>query len=339
MWDINPYLSLTVFILITIVFLIIFWPNSGLWLRYKRMARTSKRVLIEDALKHLYDYESNNLNATINSIAGNLEVSADKSSKIVENLRRLKLVKLNDQFLSLTSDGRSYALRVIRVHRLWENYLAEETGIKEIDWHEEAEKVEHILSQEEADKLSAKMGNPKFDPHGDPIPTNDGTVFENRGRLLNTIETGEVAKIIHIEDEPKAIYEELISQGLYPGKEVFINNKSDENISITSDGENSTLTPLVASKVTVDVMAGKEFINKKIRTLIDLALGETAKVLNVSPNCRGQQRRRLLDFGIVPGATISIHMKGPLNDPIAYNVKDTLVALRKDQAKKILIKT
>ncbi len=56
------------------------------------------------------------------------------------------------------------------------------------------------------------------------------------------------------------------------------------------------------------------------------------------PNCRGQQRRRLLDFGIVPGSSISIHMNSPLNDPTAYLVKETIVALRKNQANKVLIK-
>jgi DtxR family Mn-dependent transcriptional regulator len=62
-------------------------------------------------------------------------------------------------------------------------------------------------------------------------------------------------------------------------------------------------------------------------------------VISISPNCRGHQRRRLLDFGIVPGSKIRIHMENPLDDPNAYLVKDTIVALRENQANKILIKT
>ena len=278
------------------------------------------------------------MNATLNSIAGNLSISADKSSKIVENLKNANLVILDNQSIKLTDSGRSYALRVIRVHRLWENYLAEETGVQEIDWHDEAEKVEHNLSQEEADLLSAKMGNPKFDPHGDPIPATDGTVFINKGELLNTIKAGDVAKIIHVEDEPKAIYTQLIEQGYYPGKEIQIVRKSDDKIIIASDGEERVLTPLIASKVSVEVLPDKEFINERIKTLIDLKPGEEAEVIHVSPTCRGQQRRRLLDFGIVPGTNISIHMNSPMRDPVAYLVKDTIVALRKNQARKVLIK-
>ena len=72
--------------------------------------------------------------------------------------------------------------------------------------------------------------------------------------------------------------------------------------------------------------------------MIDLKPGEEAEVIHVSPTCRGQQRRRLLDFGIVPGTNISIHMNSPMRDPVAYLVKDTIVALRKNQARKVLIK-
>lgn len=278
------------------------------------------------------------MNVTLNSIAGNIGISGDKTSKIVDNLKSLQLVSINDQEISLTNDGRTYALRVIRVHRLWENYLAEETGVQEIDWHDEAEEVEHYLSQEEADKLSARMGNPKFDPHGDPIPATDGTVLEKKGSLLNTIKAGDVAKIIHVEDEPKAIYSQLVAQGFYPGKELLVVEKTQNKIIIATDGDKRILTPLLASKVSVNVLPDKEFVNEKIKTLMDLKPGEVGEVLNVSPNCRGQQRRRLLDFGIVPGTKVSIHMNSPLNDPVAYLVKNTIVALRRNHANKVLIK-
>jgi len=339
MLNISPILALSGFLFLILLALLVLWPKIGLFMRYKKSAMNTKKILMEDALKHLYDYEYHKLIATLNSIAGNLGISADKSSKIVENLKKANLVTLNNQSISLTSGGKSYALRVIRVHRLWENYLAEETGVQEIDWHDEAEKVEHHLSQEEADLLSAKMGNPKFDPHGDPIPATDGTVFTNKGELLNTIKAGNVAKIIHVEDEPKAIYTKLIEQGFYPGKEILILHKSDDKIIVAADGDERVLTPLIASKVSVEILPDKDFINEKIKTLIDLKPGEEAEVIYVSPTCRGQQRRRLLDFGIVPGTNISIHMNSPMRDPVAYLVKDTIVALRKNQARKVLIKS
>lgn len=337
MLEINPYLALSIFVLIALIAVYIFLPKKGLIAKYRKVARDTKRVLIEDALKHMYDYESHSLSSTLNSIAGNLSVSVDKASTIVENLKKLNLVKLDNHSLSLTGEGRQYALRVIRIHRLWENYLAEETGIGEIDWHEEAEEVEHFLSQEDADQLSAKMGNPKYDPHGDPIPDTDGKVLHKKGKLLNSVDIGTIVKVLHVEDEPKTIYLKVLEQGLYPGKEILVLDKYDNKLTIAADGMESTIEALVASKVSVEVLDKKDFKNEKIRTLVDLKPGETAEVINVSPNCRGQQRRRLLDFGIVPGSSISIHMNSPLNDPTAYLVKETIVALRRNQANKVLI--
>lgn len=338
MWSIDPIIALIIFTLMVFLFALIIWPRIGALAKYNKTRLNTKRVMIEDALKHLYDYELHHLNATINSIAGNLNVSADRSSKIIENLKNMNLVNINDQIITLTEGGRKYALRIIRVHRLWENYLAEETGVNEIDWHDEAEKVEHNMTKEDADLLSARMGNPLFDPHGDPIPSTDGKIVQNKGLLLNTIQSGEIVKIIHVEDEPKVIYQKLVDEGFFPGKELKVVGNQDDKIIIAADGEEKVLAPLTASKVSVEKISETEFQNTKIKTLIDLHPGEMGEVLIVAPNCRGQQRRRLMDFGIVPGAKISIHMNSPLSDPKAYLVKDTIVALRKGQAEKILIK-
>ena len=76
--------------------------------------------------------------------------------------------------LRLTSEGKAGALRIIRVHRLWEHYLAEETGHAADSWHREAEDREHSISATEADELDELMGFPVYDPHGDPIPTDTG---------------------------------------------------------------------------------------------------------------------------------------------------------------------
>ncbi len=339
MVEVNPVMSLIVFGLILGIILLFIGPKYGLIALYKKAAKNNKRVMIEDSLKHVFDYEYHGLKATLNSIAGNLEISTDKASKLVESLKKLNLVKLNDQEVTLTDDGRSYALRIIRIHRLWENYLAEETGIKESDWHEHAELIEHSMTQSEADALSAKMGNPKFDPHGDPIPTPEGKIPDRKGKSLNSVDSGQIVKITHIEDEPKVIYTQLIAQGLFIGKEILIVEKSDSKMKIAADGEEQVIAALLASKVTVEPIVIEEFKNEKLRTLVDLKPGEQAEIYNIAPTCRGQQRRRLLDFGIVPEAEISVLMKSPLNDPTAYVVKDTIVALRKEQAKLVLLKS
>ncbi len=338
MLEISPVIALLVFFVIVMLLISLFYPGKGLFHKYKRMQQNDNRVLIEDALKHIFDYENQNLSPTLNSLAGNMGVSTDKISDIIKELKSHKLILLQEHKISLTNSGKIYALKIIRIHRLWESYLAEETGVKELDWHDEAEEVEHILSQEAANELSAKIGNPKFDPHGDPIPTIDGEMYSQNGEYLNNVEVGNIVKIIHIEDEPKSIYVKLLDQGFYPGKKIKILQKTNNHILIAVDGNEKKLEPLFASKLTVKIIEDEEFINEKINTLADLKFGEEAEVITIAPNCRGQQRRRLLDFGIVPGAKISIHMKNPLHDPVAYSIMDTIVALRANQASKILIK-
>ena len=148
----------------------------------------------------------------MNSIAENLNISDDKASKLVERLHSMGLINFNDQNISLTETGRSYSLRVIRIHRIWERYLADETSTAQSEWHNEADKLEHVVTQEDTEKIAARMGHPVYDPHGDPIPTVDGKLPEKKGKPLNQMKVGESAKIIHIEDEPKSIYEQLVVQ-------------------------------------------------------------------------------------------------------------------------------
>jgi len=338
MLAINPIAALTIFFIVVTVLFVFFWPKKGIYSRYKRGLISTKRVLIEDALKHIYDYEYRSLTPTLNSIAGNLNITPDNSANLIEELKKHSLIVFSNQKVSLTSEGRSYALRVIRIHRLWENYLAEETGYSELDWHDEAELVEHKMSHEEANKLAARMGNPKYDPHGDPIPTSEGAIPLNKGKHLNNVLAGEIVKVIHIEDEPKAIYAQLLAQGFYPGKEIQIIEVNPERIKIAMDGEERIIAPLLATGITVRDLSKPKFENIKLRNLLGLKKGEEAEVLSISPLVRGQQRRRLLDFGILPGAKISILMKSPLQDPVGYLVKDTIVALRKKQAELIFVK-
>ena len=335
----SPVAALTIFFIFLFVLIIFTWPNYGIIARYKKGLKNTKRVLIEDTLKHLYDYEYRNLTPTIKSIAGTLNISSDEVTKLLQELKSKELVTQNGNKIFLTPNGRSYALRIIRIHRLWENYLAEETSYGESDWHEKAELIEHKMTHEEANELAAKMGNPKFDPHGDPIPTAEGKIPKKKGTCLNKIKPGEVVRIIHIEDEPKIIYTQLWAQGFHPGKEIQVIDSNPERIKIAMDGEERIIAPLLAGNVTVEIITEPKFVNKKFRTLLDIKENEKVKIHSLAPTCRGQQRRRLLDLGIVPGAEISMLMKSPLNDPIGYLVKDTIIALRRKQAKCIFVES
>jgi DtxR family Mn-dependent transcriptional regulator len=340
MWElkmIDPLFALIVALAVITALAVLFWPAKGIYATYKKVKNNTARVLIEDALKHLYDYEERNVSSTLRSIAGHLLLNGDDTTRLVEKLQAMGLVESGQNGIRLTSDGRSYALRVIRIHRLWERYLADETSVNESDWHIDAEEKEHILSAEEVDALAAQMGNPVFDPHGDPIPSKDGEIIKRQDVPLTALKSGEFGRITHIEDEPQAIYVQLIAQGLYPGMQVRIIDVSKNRIKFEVNGEECVLAPLFAANVHL-VPIQKQEITKEFKLLSSLKKGEKAVVAGISKACRGSQRRRLMDLGVVPGTVITAELESIGHDPVAYNIKGATIAVRKKNADQIYIK-
>jgi len=246
-----------------------------------------------------------------------------------------ELVQLDGDQVSLTREGRKYALRIIRVHRLWEKYLAEKTGFDKREWHDRAEEMEHNLSKEETDRLAIDLGHPLYDPHGDPIPTGQGEIKKLEGVPLSAFGLDQVGRIIHIEDEPDAIYRQILAENIHIGSTLRVVEQNPERIVFYSEGEEFVLAPVVASNITV-APAALETEEAAVR-LSSLKSDETARVAGISKECRGENRRRLLDLGFVRGAEIEIDMESPMKNPVAYSIKGTSIALRKDQASKILI--
>ncbi len=324
-------------IFITVITLVIFFfPKIGLFFRWKVLQEKTERILIEDALKHLYDCEDKKVDCTLKSLAGALSLSDEKILHLIAQLETMQLVFTKENTFHLTSEGRSYALRIIRIHRLWERYLADSTGVQEIEWHTQAEKREHQLSIEEAERLAKEMGNPIVDPHGDPIPTVSGEIPKKKGMVLTEVKEKETVQIIHIEDEPKTVYAQLIAQGLHPEMQITIIENSPERIRFEANGEECILAPIFANNISV-IPIPEEKIQRTFKTLAAISLGEKAKILGIAKSCRGSQRRRLMDFGITPGTIIEAEFQSAGGDPIAYNVRGALVALRKKQAEQIYI--
>ncbi len=324
-----------IFFLLVLYFLL--HPRKGIIIMWKKTKSVQKKALIEDALKYLYNCEYNNINCTLTGIAGNLSITPDLATEIVVKLETMGLVILKDDALILSDEGRSYALRVIRVHRLWEKYLAEKTSVKETEWHKEAEEIEHYLTPEQADILAAQIGNPVFDPHGDPIPSSAGVIPEKTGISLNEMEPAEFALITHIEDEPHAIYTQIVAEGLFPGVQIRMIEKSDKRIKFIANGEECVLSPLIAKNITVGTSRLNKHFPGKFKPLSALKIGEKGKVLGIAKQLRGQQRRRLMDLGIVPGTEIEAELESVSRDPVAYKILGASIALRKQQADKIFL--
>jgi len=333
----DPVVTLLIGTGIILLGIVSFFPEKGLIARIRRSISISRRVLIEDALKHLYNCEYNNVSCTLNSVAGKLSISEDEAAELITKLQEMGLLISHHETLQLSSEGRSYALRIIRVHRLWEKYLADETGFDEREWHHSAEKFEHKLSPTDADVLAAQIGNPVFDPHGDPIPSSSGDLPTKSGKPLNDLQFGDFASIIHIEDEPDAIYQQLVAEGLYPGMQIRMMESTKERVRFTANGEECVLAPLFAKNITVEPIKFEKVVEGKFKNLASLKIGEKGTVLGISKALRGQQRRRLMDLGIVPGTDIVAELKGAFDDPTAHRIKGASIALRKKLAERIYL--
>lgn len=332
----NPLASLLVTFGAFGVLVLLFWPTTGWAWRWRRGLAASDRVEVEDALKHLWDGEYRDHPATLESLAGVLGLSGRAAADLVDRLGRLGLLVHDAAGLRLTSDGRREALRVIRIHRLWERYLADETGLDPREWHAHAERREHGTSDQQADAMAATLGFPRFDPHGDPIPMPSGELPPHRGVVLTRLEPDQAAEIVHVEDEPEAVYAQTVAAGLVPGLRVRVLERTPQRIRIEAETEEVVLAPVVAANITV-VPIEHATDAAALTRLSTLGAGESAEVVSIAATCRGAQRRRLLDLGVVPGTRISNELIGPSGEPTAYRIRGALIALRRDQASQIFV--
>lgn len=316
------------------------FPRYGIRSLIKFRKDTQSKIFLEDTLKHLYDYESKGLVCTSNSISGTLGASHRRVTMIIRSLIEQRLAEQHDDGIFLTSDGRDYALRIIRIHRLWERYLADETEIKHSKWHSDAEKTEHFLSIEDANVLAAKLGNPHYDPHGDPIPTSSGTLPADIGITVNRLKKNEFGKIIHIEDEPEDIFESITAAGLKIGDILKIESLNDNEIIAWCNDRNLLLPVEWWRNISVALVDGFEYADAdNEKTLASLNPGEFGVVRYISKNVRGMQRRRLMDLGVLPGTKISAEFVSTGGDPVAYKIRGALIALRFAQAREIKIES
>lgn len=335
----DPVLALTVFFGLAALLALVLWPRHGLVARVGRWLRLDERVRLEDALKHVYMCERRGLDCTLESLAGQVEVSRSRAADLLTGLGEMGLVRSEARGPILTDEGRASALRLIRTHRLWERYLADRTGVPAAEWHDQAERVEHTLSGEEAEALSARLGHPRWDPHGDPIPTASGELPPVRGTSLMAAEVGRAVEVVHLEDEPREIFQRLVDRGLAPRERLDVVGRSEAGVTVRAHGDTWTLDPVAARNVTVQHLPVGDSAEGPRRTLAEAERGESVRVVGLTSACQGAQRRRLLDLGIVRGTTVTPELVSTAGDPVAYRVRGALVALRRDQAAWIVVET
>lgn len=146
----------------------------------------------ENYIKAVYHLERQGLAVSTNALAERMHT---KPASVTDMLKKLKVKDILDyepyHGVKLTTTGRKVALEIVRRHRLWEYFLVNKIGFAWDEVHEIAEELEHIQHPDLIDKLDAFLGNPPFDPHGDPIPDRDGKMAEVQYRLLTDLKAGE----------------------------------------------------------------------------------------------------------------------------------------------------
>lgn len=333
----NPVTSLIVFGIVIAVLIVLFYPKTGVFWRLQLSYKTDTRTLIEDILKKLYHAEDNGTSLNSNDIISSINTSPKKIVETIAEMEDKELIQFINGDIKLNEKGMDYALRIIRVHRLWEKYLSEKTGFNKKDWHDIAEKMEHKLDVDQAKVLATNLGNPRFDPHGDPIPTETGEVEQLKGKPLPTFKEGTIGRITHIEDEPEIIYKQILAEDLHIGSHIRLIENNKKRILFHSEGEAFVLAPIVANNITISELKKEDISEKNTFRLSSLKEHEEATIIGISQECRGEIRRRLLDLGFVMNTKIEVDLTSPMRNPRAYLVRDTSIAIRNEQAKFILI--
>jgi DtxR family Mn-dependent transcriptional regulator len=187
---------------------------------------------IQDYLKAIYKIGSDSPVLT-NDLARFLGVKAPSVSNMVKKLSSLHLVEYNSHHgVVLTESGRKIALEVLRHHRLLETYLKVALGYPLERLHEEAEKLEHVISEEFEERIDAIMGHPQFDPHGDPIPSKEGVMPEYSDTPLSNAEPNSNFLLSRISAKDKNNLRFFESNQLLPGQTITITSNDNSIVEI-----------------------------------------------------------------------------------------------------------
>ena len=247
------------------------------------------------------------------------------------------MLTVGEQFV-LTEKGREAGLKLIRAHRIYEQYLAEHSGYDPTEWHQRAHRMEHHISKDEQERYVSLLGNPLYDPHGDPIPTDSlemaPALHTAQSPLPNTF-----WRIAHVEDDDEDIFQRILQTGLAKDAVIHVLSINGRKFSFRYEGETYELPTLTLGALDLLPLTEEEaYAEWPVDTfrLHHLGSHEKARIVGLSPACRGALRRRLLDLGFVRGSRVAVAMHSPMGNPTAYVVRGTTIALRQDQARYIL---
>jgi DtxR family transcriptional regulator, Mn-dependent transcriptional regulator len=210
----------------------------------------------EDYLKAIYVLEMNGEKVNNSALAKHMGFAPASATNMVKKLAQLNLVEYEPyQGVRLTRLGRQVALEVLRHHRLLELFLHETLAMSWDRVHEEAEKLEHVISEALEDAIAAVLGHPTVDPHGDPIPSKDGQVVRQSGVPLSAVAMNQVYILVRVLHQDRERLHYLGSLGLYPGTRVSVLERTPFNgpLLIEIEGEKHAMAYDMAETLLVTI--------------------------------------------------------------------------------------
>ena len=313
------------------------WPRHGVVARVRRRAALRAEEQGDNALKHLLQEAQAGRAGSFASLKGTLRVGDRGLLRVLARLRTAGLTASEGGSYTLTTLGEHRARHLVRAHRLLERYLADEARLPLTSVHKVAEKLEHRLSEADADRLSASMGHPERDPHGDPIPS-AGEGSHDPGEPITHWRVGQEGRIVHLEDEPGATFSALVHLGLQPGQAFRVLESSDDALGLLVEDRELSLPLEHAGNVFVAPLEGGATDAHDLLRLSQLPVDQDAEIVSIVPSCQGLTRRRLLDLGFTPGTRLRPVLQTFVGDPRAYRVRGTTIALRGDQASVVIVR-
>ena len=232
----------------TIIYLltVFFAPKKGLLFNFFRKRKLQTKIELEDTLKQaLKLHEKGTL--SFSTLFKQLGFGTGRLKNHLKKLRVRELIHYNNSSITLTAAGIDKAKALVRAHRLWETYLVQQIGLTEEQIHEDAEKYEHLLTDELLDEVDEKLGFPSTDPHGSPIPAKKGIP----GNPLFQLMVKQAAKIAQKQVDSQ-ISSELWQLGLLPGSIFTLNKKEEDFVEITFGDRTIRIPKGIAKKINVE---------------------------------------------------------------------------------------
>ena len=204
------------------------------------MSKPDLSISIQDYLKEIYKLQNAGQRATTTAIARAMGVAPSSATSMLKKLAALGLAEHAPyRGVELSEAGTKIALEVIRHHRLLEQYLAETLGLGIDAVHAEADRLEHVISEELEARIDEQLGYPTHDPHGDPIPDAGLNVDRTALRSLEAVELGEEATVLRIPDGDAGLLRYLAELTLLPGRKVTLRRSEPFGGPLTVDVDGS----------------------------------------------------------------------------------------------------